>query len=268
MKDKVLLEKILKIDRDLLKESIDSQDLKKISSIINSLQSLAKEFNLPELELGVQKAADELSSDLGSTLSKFLSAGQDAKVRPKTLAKVLSLQTSILKGLKQLPDIFDIVTTLKESSSKIVENDDSEDKFINNLSNKQSSRIRALMLRAFSPPGFLAMFRGMPWVNDKKLIDEILNLSTDRFIELINKSKKMSLNVPVEKNDLSQIAKRIRDGNSERIEIEKSQKKVTSASALSPKELSEILEKYTGDREESRALAKFLVQNKLVSIKR
>lgn len=78
------------------------------------------------------------------------------------------------------------------------------------LSTKQRDRLRGIMLNAFAPPGFLAMFRGMPYVNDNNVVDEILNLTIMDAALLMKKVQGMELKVPAEQSDLRAIAKAVR----------------------------------------------------------
>ncbi len=236
-----LLEANKTIDVKLFLESLDTQEIQEMRNLLMTLDDLIGKNQLPELKKGIRAATDELTKGLTSKLARIKSGKKgEVSVNPKSLSKVASFQAALVKGLQQLPDILDIINQLgvglDEADSSLWDKppaqSGSEDewkgdgpdvakraakprKTIKSMLNaKQLSRLKSILLMAFSPPGFLAMFRGMPWVNDGKVVDELLSLPISDFESLTQKAKNVKIEVPVNKEDIKSLAQRARSEKS------------------------------------------------------
>ena len=214
-------------------EALDTRELKKMGELLSGLSALIKSYDLPELQSGLQKATDDLASSIGGKWNRLKAGGGDVKANPKKLAKVASFQTAFIKGLKQLPHILEIVRGLDSAPTdegEIIEagpdeldttdkgtKDDApkekpkkaegENSISDGLSDKAYDRLKGIMLNAFSPPGFLAMFMGMPYVNDTRMVDEILDLPRSEFEKLVSQASDVRLKVPADRTDIQDIVK-------------------------------------------------------------
>lgn len=307
----------IKTNPNLIFEALDTNELQQMARMLNSINDVIKPYKLPELRKGLADATDDLTASIGSRglkafWNKFRSAstGGEIKANPSKLAKVASFETGLIKGLKQLPTIWDIVIKLEPKQEPIEpelqEADDdgarphkpaTEPKKIKSiydrppraqgdepsssdpegraqtastkpaieihkqgdvpnpndpkghadtrpmppadytrpdepadesipfekaatnepskgvgraLGEKARPRIKGMMLNAFSPPGFLAMFRGMPYVDDEKVVDELLELDKADFSALVDSVKATPLVFAAERGDAEEIADRLK----------------------------------------------------------
>src|SRR3990167_5177051 len=174
----------------LILERIDFEALKQINSSLNSINNLIKGFNLPELKSGIQKAAGVASGTIGDETLRGALAGAFPEGKFKDwisgVSAIASFQSGVVKGFRQFPEIVDFMLKMR-------------------MDEKGTKRALKLIKSAFSPPGFMAQLRGLPFVNDDKLAQELAQLNHDELQELANRAQRIELPEP-KKEDLKQLA--------------------------------------------------------------
>lgn len=207
-----LRESQLRNQPQLFLEDLSEKDIKEMASLLNQLESVFQGLDLPEIEKGLDRAANSLSKSLGSR--GFFGKGSPFKQLGTT--KTMTFLTGMVKGLKQIPELQSIVGKIKsdidqglDAQGKKIQQSKPENPktFNDNMNAKQQKRMRAMLLNAFSPPTFLGMFVGLPYVDDNKMIEEIMELSVSDLQVLIQNAQKIKLEVPVEKEDAQQAAR-------------------------------------------------------------
>src|SRR3990167_5618087 len=165
----------------LILERIDFEALKQINSSLNSINNLIKGFNLPELKSGIQKAAGVASGTIGDETLRGALAGAFPEGKFKDwisgVSAIASFQSGVVKGFRQFPEIVDFMLKMR-------------------MDEKGTKRALKLIKSAFSPPGFMAQLRGLPFVNDDKLAQELAQLNHDELQELANRAQRIELPEP------------------------------------------------------------------------
>ena len=161
LKKLVLIEgKINNVHRNLiLLEKIEQKDIDKVTKSLNSLSSIAKEYTLPELSTGIQKA----NTDLMKAIAKKLFS-KDVK---KVITDVLALETSVINAFKILPKLLTLLNLSDEDKGK----DEDLSKL---LDDKTRKNVFGMFVQALKPESFFGL-KGLPYININKFSEQLID---------------------------------------------------------------------------------------------
>jgi len=154
--------------RRILLEAFNEAEAKQVIARIESIGQFATTYNLPALSTAAKKAADEaikLSGILGipsQGLAKLKALGQG-------VSKIFAFTAAITQSFKQLPTVMQFIEKTAPLSDE-----DKEKPFLDVADPALLDRARKGLTKAMAPPGLLGFIRGVPYLDDKAMVTELL----------------------------------------------------------------------------------------------
>lgn len=212
-----ILESKIKENPKLIFEVIDLDQLRKVNKILKKMNDLIQPYDLPELKRGIRSATQ--------ALSKARNPNDLLQSRPSVIANwllgwgnVSALETGLVNGFQALPDIVEFMENL--AADNPIQDDERISKRFStttmpdhSLVDKVAGNPRFVLdllknkiKEAFRPPGVLSWVRGLPYVNDNKMVEEILNLKFADIKSIAGNATKYDLRMPVDRETVKKAA--------------------------------------------------------------
>ena len=166
----------------LLLEAMDENDLKTAEKIIDKLRSM-KGKGLKNLDVSISEAESELSKYTGGgALTQAWTKIKSSLGLDNPLVKVMTFANALEKGFKQFPSI------IKNVIGGNVDFDDSKSITDMGLSEDQQKNLISNMRKALAPEGIFGMFKKVPYINNDKLISDLISVPIKNLMSVVNVS--------------------------------------------------------------------------------
>lgn len=154
--------------RRILLEAFDEAEAKQVITRLESIEKFGTTYNLPALATASKEAAGEaleLSGLLGSPskgLAKLKTLGQG-------ISNIFAFTAAVTQSFKQLPTVMQLVEKTAPLSDE-----DKEKAFADIADPALLDKARKALTKAMAPPGLLGFIRGVPYLDDKAMVTELL----------------------------------------------------------------------------------------------
>ena len=183
--------KYLLAEAILEEAGISPEKLAHINKLLNDLNNLFKQYNLPEITKGLTKASKMASGVKGGMSLRFAWASAKAdedemKDLLSGYSKIVSLENALIQGLKRLPSVIALLDKQENPTSPLNPQNPLGRQF-NRIPMKQ---VKKAIANAFRPAGKRRIL-GLPFINDGKFADELLDMDYQEILDLTEKAKGM-----------------------------------------------------------------------------
>jgi len=154
--------------RRILLEAFNEAEAKQVIARLESIEKFGSTYSLPALTEASKKAAQEaleLSGLLGSTskgLARLKTLGQG-------ISNIFAFTSAVTQLFKQLATVMQLI-----EKSAPLSDEDKEKAFADAADPALLDKARKALTKAMAPPGLLGFIRGVPYLDDKAMVTELL----------------------------------------------------------------------------------------------
>jgi len=162
----------------IMLEAFNEAEAKQVIARLESIEGFASQYSLPALAAGSKKAADEalkLSGLLGKT-SKGLAS---LKGLGQGMSQIFAFTAAVTQVFKQLPTVMQLVEKTAPLSDE-----DKEKSFADVADPALLDKTRKAITSAMAPPGLLGFIRGVPYLDDKAMVTELMASSYNTLVTM------------------------------------------------------------------------------------